>query len=101
MMIVERRFHYPKPRCWEELWELLKAEIERSLRYRQPLSLIMIDLDYFKAVNDRYGHDAGDCLLQALGNLLLHPSGVSVLSLQVPLLPPRPPIFNGPPHRNE
>ena len=52
--------------------ELLKAEIERSLRYRQPLSLIMIDLDYFKAVNDRYGHDAGDCLLQALGSLLLH-----------------------------
>ena len=36
-----------------------------------PIGIVMIDIDYFKQVNDTHGHKAGDLILQALGNLLL------------------------------
>jgi diguanylate cyclase (GGDEF)-like protein len=39
-------------------------------RDRQPLAVAIIDMDHFKAVNDRYGHDAGDRVLAAFGELL-------------------------------
>lgn len=41
----------------------LLDELKRSRRYRQPVSLIMIDLDYFKRTNDRFGHQAGNVVL--------------------------------------
>jgi len=46
-------------------------EIERALRTGSPLSLLMIDVDRFKAVNDNYGHVAGDRVLSAIGTILL------------------------------
>jgi two-component system cell cycle response regulator len=52
--------------------EALEREFERARRYRRALSLIMIDLDGFKAVNDACGHPQGDQVLKQVSRLLLH-----------------------------
>lgn len=49
---------------------LLPEEIKQSRRENKPLSLVMLDIDHFKAVNDTYGHPMGDHMLQDLGKLL-------------------------------
>lgn len=48
----------------------LCSEVSRSARYREPISFIMADIDYFKSINDRYGHQAGDKLLSEVALLL-------------------------------
>jgi two-component system cell cycle response regulator len=52
------------------LLESLEREIPRARRHQRPLSLTMLDIDYFKAVNDNYGHLAGDYVLKELANLI-------------------------------
>jgi diguanylate cyclase (GGDEF)-like protein len=52
------------------LFERLETEIERSRRYASPLSLVLLDLDHFKQINDTHGHQGGDAVLRAVGTLI-------------------------------
>jgi diguanylate cyclase (GGDEF)-like protein len=51
------------------LEESLDRELQRALRKKVPLALMMIDVDHFKKFNDSFGHEAGDSVLKALGSL--------------------------------
>jgi two-component system cell cycle response regulator len=50
--------------------EMMAVERERCHRYKMPLSILLLDVDHFKAVNDGYGHAAGDKVLSCMGDLL-------------------------------
>jgi diguanylate cyclase (GGDEF)-like protein len=52
------------------LMEELKREVGRSGRTGAPLALLMVDLDWFKQVNDRFGHEVGDVVLQLFGHAM-------------------------------
>lgn len=52
--------------------EALRREIARATRSGAPLGVMLLDIDHFKQVNDRYGHLAGDCILKGMGEYLIH-----------------------------
>ena len=65
-----RRFHH-----------LLRMEFERSSRYGQPLSCVMLDIDFFKKINDAHGHPVGDVILKELaGRMKRHVRKVDTLA---------------------
>ena len=49
---------------------LIEDELARARRFKQPVSLLLLDIDHFKHVNDTCGHQAGDAVLKGLGELL-------------------------------
>jgi diguanylate cyclase len=50
--------------------ERINSEIQRSKRYEEPFSLLVVDIDLFKKINDSFGHLAGDKVLKALAKRL-------------------------------
>ena len=52
--------------------QTLQREIEMSRQHLQPLSLLMLDIDHFKHVNDNHGHSAGDEVLKAVAGSIKH-----------------------------
>ncbi len=48
----------------------LEKELNRAKRYSLPFSIAYMDLDHFKQINDSYGHDAGDTVLQSVANII-------------------------------
>lgn len=54
----------------QEFHRRLREEASRAQRYERPLSLVTIDVDYFKDCNDQYGHPAGDELLKAFAEVI-------------------------------
>ena len=54
------------------LRQVLELEMERTRRSNQPTALLMVDLDHFKQINDRWGHEAGNSALISTAKLLRH-----------------------------
>src|SRR5208337_1050485 len=49
----------------------LIEELSWSMSYNEPLSVMMLDIDYFKGINDTYGHRCGDQILKNLAGVML------------------------------
>jgi diguanylate cyclase (GGDEF)-like protein len=50
-------------------WNVLETEFNRSIRFKRPISCLMIDVDHFKKINDQYGHRVGDIVLKEIARI--------------------------------
>jgi diguanylate cyclase (GGDEF)-like protein len=64
----------PLTNCFNRRYfnQIGEMEYQRSIRFGHPLSLIMIDIDHFKVINDKYGHPAGDIIISAIAKNCLN-----------------------------
>jgi diguanylate cyclase (GGDEF)-like protein len=53
------------------LWDRVEAEWNRALRCREPLAFLLLDVDYFKRINDSYGHKIGDSVIKSVAQVLM------------------------------
>ncbi len=58
--LFNRRYFFPEA----------ESQLSRSIRYEQPFSMLLLDIDYFKQINDRWGHQVGDNVLKAIASVL-------------------------------
>jgi diguanylate cyclase (GGDEF)-like protein len=66
---------------YQHFKQKLQVEIARSKRYGLPVSLLMMDIDFFKMYNDHFGHPLGDRILRRFSNLLFeHVRQIDILS---------------------
>ncbi len=70
MLVTSRVDHLSGVNNRQAIDGILENEIERSLRYDQPLSVIMLDLDDFKKINDNFGHEMGDAVIREVGGIM-------------------------------
>jgi len=61
----------------QEGLDRLRAELKRAHRTSQQVAVLMLDLDYFKSINDRYGHQCGDLVLASIGRTIMQALRVS------------------------
>ena len=52
------------------LWNVLEAELSRARRKNAPIAVLLFDIDHFKRLNDQWGHEAGDIVLQSLAQVV-------------------------------
>lgn len=57
-------------RSW--FMQQMQIELHRAVRYSNPLSVLMLDIDFFKRINDTHGHQAGDLVLKSVADLCKH-----------------------------
>ena len=58
---------------YRHFWERVDVELKRANRYTEPLSCLMIDIDNFKYINDRFDHQFGDFILKKISQILKSP----------------------------
>jgi diguanylate cyclase (GGDEF)-like protein len=57
-------------RCRSALMEALESELHRSRRFEHPFTILLLDIDHFKQINDQFSHAAGDFILSSVASLL-------------------------------
>ena len=62
------------------LEDTLRTQMAQAMRNKEPVSCLMIDIDHFKSINDRFGHEAGDLVIKSVATIVqraVHESGLA------------------------
>lgn len=62
------------------LEDTLRTQMTQAMRNKEPISCLMIDIDYFKSINDRFGHEAGDQVIKSVATIIqraVHDTGLA------------------------